>query len=123
MASNQVQAMPARLDGTNTTYWAHFMTNFERKLWKYVATKIEKPTNLIQEEWESDIGKNQLFGLPTLWTLLLAFNLPNLLSPQGCMELSCSTVCSVKPYQKINQNGKSKILNKVMTRFMHFKLK
>lgn len=62
MASNQVQAMPARLDGTNTTYWAHFMTNFERKLWKYVATKIEKPTNLIQEEWESDIGKNQLLA-------------------------------------------------------------
>lgn len=91
MASNQVHAMPAQLDGTNTTYWAHFMTNFERKLWKYVATKIEKPTNLIQEEWESDIGKNQLLAYqlcgPTIGFQLAKFALTPRM--HGIILLNC----------------------------------
>lgn len=39
---------------------SHLMTNFMkgRKVWQYVSTKIEKPSDPIaEEEWESDTGK------------------------------------------------------------------
>ena len=60
MATDHAQLISIRLDGAYYAYWAHLMTNTlkGKKLWKFVSTKVEKPTNPnMEEEWESDIGK------------------------------------------------------------------